>query len=1020
MDHRRMLTMNWDGLGDDDDDDRFFETNSRLSTAVAVDLAASSSDDDDDDDDDDNFDDPRMSFVSAVSSLPSRKLRDRATVAPAMAMTPDYEIWMAAPASITERRKRLLHGMGLDDDNEFLKASSVQLSHAISKKFEGHNNNKNNPHVVASSVALQKKTEHKTENKTEHKTEHRTEDKTEHSSVRFVLVRSRSEGDIDLFSMEKTRKEDFIGKVSKQRLTRMASEIAVPRARMTDGSKVVVKDGRNEAGETKQHGRKVSSTAVADSAVGAFVLIKNLDTGKEFIVNEYGENGTWNKFSDLQTGKKLTKEEFEKTVGHSRVVNELMRRTNVAARNEGYSGKLSSSSYISRSLRLSKRRGAGLLKNIKGVASGFIGDREREARVQMMQQQQHVLENKAAKNQWVRVRQSGKSYKELSALHLCQEFQAHDGCIWTMEFSLDGRYLASAGEDKVIHVWEVQECEVMSLRPEEGNLTPIHPSLLASSDRNGHAEAPPLFSEKKKRSKFGSKRGNTVPEYVHVPETVFSLSEKPYCSFQGHLNDILDLSWSKSQLLLSSSMDKIVRLWDLDTKTCLKMFAHNDYVTCIQFNPIDDDYFISGSLDAKVRIWNIPERHVVDWTDTHEMVTAVSYSPDGQCALVGTHKGSCRTYSTEDCKLSQTGTIEIRHKKKSQLRKVTGFQFAPGNPSEVLVTSADSRIRILNGSEVVHKFRGFRNANSQIAASFSPDGRYIISASEDSQVYVWKHEEHRNAGSGKGRNVLVTRSHEHFQCKDVSIAIPWPNTIKGDPPPVPVHHSKRHSKRHSPFFGDDTAVGTNSKRILPPLPKKTNATESALNSPTGDPAAISRSESGLGDSFTNSKRVIPTLSKKTNNCATESVPTSIEEDPKALSRTESGLGDSFSNNNRLSPNISKKSNHHSTESTSTHIEDEDLDATPRTDSGIGDSFSRSASARSADSPSISFSGTPLSASWSSSYSSFDSTNGSGTIHPSAWGLVIVTAGFGGEIRCYQNFGLPRRMGRQANLFGSPT
>lgn len=31
------------------------------------------------------------------------------------------------------------------------------------------------------------------------------------------------------------------------------------------------------------------------------------------------------------------------------------------------------------------------------------------------------------------------------------------------------------------------------------------------------------------------------------------------------------------QQLLSSSMDKTVRLWDIETQTCLKMFAHNDY-----------------------------------------------------------------------------------------------------------------------------------------------------------------------------------------------------------------------------------------------------------------------------------------------------------------------------------------------------------------------------------------------------------------------------------------------------------
>jgi WD40 repeat protein len=53
-------------------------------------------------------------------------------------------------------------------------------------------------------------------------------------------------------------------------------------------------------------------------------------------------------------------------------------------------------------------------------------------------------------------------------------------------------------------------------------------------------------------------------------------------------------------------------------------------VTCIQFNPVDDRYFISGSLDEKVRIWSIPDRQIVDWTDLHEMVTAACYSPDGQ------------------------------------------------------------------------------------------------------------------------------------------------------------------------------------------------------------------------------------------------------------------------------------------------------------------------------------------------------------------------------------------------------
>lgn len=53
-------------------------------------------------------------------------------------------------------------------------------------------------------------------------------------------------------------------------------------------------------------------------------------------------------------------------------------------------------------------------------------------------------------------------------------------------------------------------------------------------------------------------------------------------------------------------------------------------VTCVQFNPVDDGYFISGSLDSKVRIWSVAERQVVDWSDLDDMVTAACYTPDGQ------------------------------------------------------------------------------------------------------------------------------------------------------------------------------------------------------------------------------------------------------------------------------------------------------------------------------------------------------------------------------------------------------
>jgi len=70
----------------------------------------------------------------------------------------------------------------------------------------------------------------------------------------------------------------------------------------------------------------------------------------------------------------------------------------------------------------------------------------------------------------------------------------------------------------------------------------------------------------------------------------------------------------------------------------------NAAVTCVQFNPVDDGYFISGSLDCKVRIWSVPDRQVVDWSDLNDMVTAACYTPDGQVRCLPMHYTQLLTY----------------------------------------------------------------------------------------------------------------------------------------------------------------------------------------------------------------------------------------------------------------------------------------------------------------------------------------------------------------------------------------
>ncbi|KAG2334982.1 hypothetical protein Bca4012_000092 [Brassica carinata] len=866
LERKKTMAMNWAGLGEvEDDDDRFFESSNRISTVVPIDLASSS------DEEESEFDDCRISFSSSA-----------ARPAPEPVTSPDFDIWMSAPGSITERRRRLRDGMGLESKKSMLGSISIQR---ISKPTAIE--------IVGGSVMEEKVAE-----EPDHNNPPPLDQRYPPMSV--LIVRSRSDSDIESTSAEKIRKEEMLGKTSKSRLTRTASAIGAPRARVSPPN------------APKRSGAKKLSTVVSNTQFSAFFLIKNLDTGKEFIVKEYGENGAWNRLSDLQTGKQLTMEEFEKSVGFSSIVKDLMRRDNANSAID--LSKLNS--YVSKSLRESKKRGAAFLKNIKGVAHSMSSkappEKEKDPNVsslRVVDQHQQQEKNNDETNQWVKVRHSGKSHKELSALHLCQEIEAHQGAIWTMKFSPDSHLLASGGEDCAIHVWEVQECEILSTN--ESSLTPIQ-------EGDDAAEVPP---EKKKKGKAPSiRKGNQIPDYVHAPETVFSLSDKPICSFTGHLDDVLDLSWSRSQLLLSSSKDKTVRLWDIETQSCLKLFAHNDYVTCVQFNPLDEDYFISGSLDAKIRIWNVSNRQVVEWTDLNEMVTAVCYTPDGQAAFVGSHKGNCRLYSAEDCKLEQTNHIDLQNKKKAQAKKITAFQFSPINPSEVLVTSADSRIRVLDGTELVQKFRGFKNTCSQMTASYTLDAKHIVCASEDSQVYMWKHEEPRVGLTGR-KTIAMCTSFETFPCKDVSVAIPWHGVVKGEPPPAQTQPKKNPKKPSTTTTQENATAGK--KSGLPPLPKK-------------------------------------------NNDNTESV------------------------------------------ATEEHQEDEPTTQVPQneTENIAGETI------KPGDSPSISISSRISSWSW------FDGSGSHGThlAQPTAWGMVIVTATIGGQIRAYQNFGLPRRVSRQGSLF----
>ncbi|KAG6421331.1 hypothetical protein SASPL_117882 [Salvia splendens] len=755
------------GEEEEDDEERFHDSLDRLLSSSNTSCSCSPSASDDD------YDPHPNSSNGALLNFPRGLSRN-------------YDLWISHPASVEERRLRLLTQMGLNRDlrhrpshsfssdrlNPILEASNPRVDDDIKIVGGGADRDARSSAMVRSKSAGECNS-----------SEGEVCSSNSVTGESVLRVINDSEGSIDTHCRMERSASSNRSSVSSTVSPNKPPKVKIRGDCNCNGSSgislAIPKSGELNGG--------LESNGVDDA--NAMCMIKNLDNGKEFVVKEVKEDGTWKKIKELGTGRQLTMEEFssEMCVGTSPIVQELMRRQNVEDGNKEGSDLHSDGSFGTASK--SKKR-ASWLKSIKSVASSVTGHKDRRSSDERDTSSEKGGRRSSSATddsqdvsfhgpEKVRVRQYGKSVKELTAMYKSQEIQAHSGSIWAIKFSLDGKYLASAGEDCVIHVWQVVETErkgdFLFDRSEDGNFNLL---LLANGSPEPSSVSPNLEGhyEKNRRGRSSVSRKSMSLEQIVVPETVFSLLEKPICSFQGHLDDVLDLSWSKSQQLLSSSMDKTVRLWDLSSKSCLKIFSHSDYVTCIQFNPVDDRYFISGSLDAKVRIWSIPDRKVVDWNDLHEMVTAACYTPDGQGALVGSYKGSCRLYNTSENRLLQKSQINLQNKKKkSHQKKITGFQFAPGSTSEVIVTSADSRVRVIDGVDLVHKFKGFHNANSQISASLTSNGKYVVSASEDSYVYVWRHEGESRPNRSKG--VKVTRAYELFHCQDVSAAIPWPGLL---------------------------------------------------------------------------------------------------------------------------------------------------------------------------------------------------------------------------------------------------
>jgi WD40 repeat protein len=353
---------------------------------------------------------------------------------------------------------------------------------------------------------------------------------------------------------------------------------------------------------------------------------------------------------------------------------------------------------------------------------------------------------------------------------------SHKGSVFAVAFSPDGRYLATGSGEKA------------SMETTHGTL--MHPIPLSSTDPNFPGAA----------RVFDLTAGKEVAQLYDqgwVARVAWS-TDGCYVAIPGH---VFELATGRRAPRLSQEAGVDVRAWSPDGRHLLSVSADNrarvlravggqevarlprpslvDFfiaayhrigssksrrprnapmpIAAVAFSP-DGRYAVTGSSDQTARVFDVTSGKEVSRLTHQGRVHAVAFSPDGRRVATGSSDQTARVFEAA----SGTEVARFIHQDQDGVGWVS---FSPDGRYLGTRSGRTARLfEVANGKEV-----GRFSHESRITASdFSPDGRRMVTGSEDKTVRVLEfassinvpriHQErtiHAIAFSPDGRHVAV-------------------------------------------------------------------------------------------------------------------------------------------------------------------------------------------------------------------------------------------------------------------------
>lgn len=298
----------------------------------------------------------------------------------------------------------------------------------------------------------------------------------------------------------------------------------------------------------------------------------------------------------------------------------------------------------------------------------------------------------------------------------------HGEAIVCLQFSPDGASLASGSGDTTVRIWD---------------MTTQTPLYTCQGHKNWVLAL--AWSPDCKQLASGCKNGQII---LWDPSTG---KQKNSASLSGHVKWITCLAWEPinynpdCRRLASSSKDATIKIWDTVLCRCeLTLSGHTMSVTCIKWSA--NGLIYSASQDTTIKVWRGSDGTLCRTLQGHaHWVNTLTLNCD-YIVRTGPYEPSA-IFQSKNNPDELKSSFDLANISRSELARIAQERYdkARAGNEDVIVSGSDDFTMFLwhpeSKKEPIARLTGHQQLINDV--KFSPDMRYIASASFDKSIRLW-------------------------------------------------------------------------------------------------------------------------------------------------------------------------------------------------------------------------------------------------------------------------------------------